>query len=89
MTKERVIEILFESIKYRQLHLTPRQLRHIYYRTLLAMNILASKGLCISSQVIHMILVRSCNETLDIPNVNIVYQNDVINMVVPYGSLID
>ena len=89
MTKEHVVEILIESIEYRLLHLTPRQLRHIYYRTLLAMNILASTGQRISSQVIHMILARSCNETLDMPDEDLVDQNDVINMVVPYGSLTD
>ena len=36
-----------------------------------------------------MILARSCNETLDMPHEETVFHNDVINMVVPYGSLID
>lgn len=89
MTKEHMIEILIEAIEYRQLHLTPRQLRHIYYRTLLAMNILALKKHQISSQVIHLILARSCNETLDMPDDDMVDHNDVINMVVPYASLTD
>lgn len=89
MTKERMIEILIESVEYRNLHLTPRQLRHIYYRSLLAMNIMASQGQSISSQVIHLILARSCNETLDVPHEDTVVHNDVINMVVPYGSLTD
>ena len=89
MTKEHVIEVLIESIEYRLLHLTPRQLRHIYYRTLLAMNILASQGQQISSQTIHLILARSCNETIDMPDEDMVAHNDVINMVVPYGSLTD
>ena len=89
MTKEHMMEILIESIEYRDLHLTPRQLRHIYYGSLLAMNILSSQGQSVSSQVIHMILARSCNETLDMPHEETVFHNDVINMVVPYGSLID
>lgn len=87
MTKDRMIEILIESVEYRNLHLTPRQLRHIYYRSLLAMNILAFQRENISSQVIHMILARSCNETLDMPHEEMVVHNEVINMVVPYGSL--
>ncbi len=87
MTKDLLVEILIESIEYRDLHLTPRQLRHIYYRSLLAMNILAANGDCISSQVIHLILARSCNETLDMPHKDTVFQNDIINMVVPYGFL--
>lgn len=84
LTKEYLLWVIRNVLSEERENITPRQLKHVYYRSLLAMNILASEDKHISTDVIRSIVHLSCGDKLSSLQTCISSDCDVVNMVVPF-----
>lgn len=83
-TKEYLLWVIRTVLNEDHDNITPRQLKHVYYRSLLAMNILASEDKHISTDVIRSIVRLSCGDKLSSLQTCISSDCDVVNMVIPF-----
>lgn len=84
MTIKRLNEMIFDCLTIRLLKLQPRQIRLIYYRCLLAMKILHLKGESMTKELVEELIVRSYDRGFEEKPHDMVEQDEVIDMVVPY-----
>lgn len=84
MTIKRLNEMIYDCLTVRLLKLRPRQIRLVYYRCLLAMKILNLNGESMTKELVEQIIVRSYDRGFQEKPHDMVEQDEVIDMVVPY-----
>lgn len=84
LTKKELTVWLADIIDTYDLAPTPREIRHIYYRCLLAMNILHALNEKISKDVVNQIIQHSYGYEMELKESDTFLNGFVVDMVVPY-----
>lgn len=84
LSQAQLVSWIADIVSTEELSLPPRAIRHIYYRSLLAMNILRAHRDLITKEVVEQIIHRSYGYEMELKAPGTYSYGYVVDMVVPY-----
>lgn len=84
LSHAQLVEWIADIVSIYDLPLPPRAIRHVYYRSLLAMNILYAQQDMITKEIVEQIIHRSYGYEMELKTPGTYDYGYVVDMVVPY-----